>query len=283
MWFHTSLGYAEAGRYIYEIAQEMYDAGDYFPIWGESSRNTESPSHCLHQLCYCKPVPGTCLGYELLTYLAANNTDIRTDCKSQKVSLPLEFKEDFQESRLFENCPADVIEILKTKPVTPNFHNFCITEKNMTAFGLDQDWRVMSLNDDQSANSVRFISTLEHRTYPFYGVQFHPEKVLYEWVENYNISHMAEATAASQYFARFFVDECRRNSHTFGDYKEENRHLIYNFPVTFSALKGSTYQQAYMFQEDVDYPSDVATGLGGCLALTLLAAFIANFVHANRC
>lgn len=35
LWFNTTLGYAEAGRYIYDIARELNEAGDYFPIWGE--------------------------------------------------------------------------------------------------------------------------------------------------------------------------------------------------------------------------------------------------------
>ena len=210
------------------------------------------------------------MGYELLGYLAADNKEIRSDCKSHKVSLPLEFKDGFQESRLFGQCPAEVVEILRTKGVTPNFHSYCITEKNMTAFGLDEEWRVMSLNDDQSDPPVRFISTMEHRKYPFYGVQFHPEKVLYEFVENQNISHLPEAAVASQYFARFFVEECRNSGHRFENYTEENRHLIYNFPVTFTAPRGSTYQQAYMFPEDVDYPSSESQRLGGCFALVLL-------------
>lgn len=214
-------------------------------------------------------------------YISANNVDIRTDCKSQKVALPLEFKEDFTESRLFGSCPADVIEILKTKPVTPNFHNYCITEKNITTYKLDGEWRVMSLNDDQSNEPVRFISTMEHRHYPFYGVQFHPEKVLYEWVENYNITHLTEAISASQYFARFFVNEAKKSNHSFPDFSEENRHLIYNFPVTFTALKGSTYQQAYMFQHDVDYPTDDAIQHGGFNMIVLLCFFILSrlFCH----
>lgn len=255
LWFNTTLGYAEAGKYIYDYAIELNQRGDYFPIWG------------------------TCLGFELLGYLSAKNIEIRADCKSQKVSLPLEFKADFQTSRMFKQCPSEVIEILRTKPVTPNFHNYCITEKNLTAFGLADQWQVMSVNNDnQAAAPVQFISTMEHRKYPFYGVQFHPEKVLYEWVENYNISHMAEAAQASQYFARFFVEECRQSKHAFANYTEENRHLIYNFPITFSALKGSTYQQVYMFQEDVDYPSSDSFRTGGCLWLMII--LLLAVVHA---
>lgn len=214
-------------------------------------------------------------------YLGNNSTELRSDCKAQKMSLPLEFKEDFRGSRMFRNCPDDIVTSLRTKPITPNLHSYCVTEKNLTDFGLAKEWRVMSLNDDVSEKVVRFISTIEHVRYPFYGIQFHPEKVLYEWVEKYNISHAAEAAASSQYFARFFVDECRRNDHAFENYVEENRHLIYNFPVTFSAVRGSTYQQAYMFQEDIDYPSKgerlrvllLSPAFLAALALGLLALY----------
>lgn len=144
----------------------------------------------------------------------------------------------------------------------------------MTAFGLNDEWRVMSLNDDESSDPVRFISTMEHRKYPFYGVQFHPEKVLYEWVENYNISHLAEGAMASQYFARFLVEEARKSSHAFPNYEEELRHSIYNFPITFSAERGSTYQQVYMFKEDVDYPTSATIRLGGSITLALLICLI---------
>jgi hypothetical protein len=63
----------------------------------------------------------------------------------------------------------------------------------------------MSLNHDKKG--LEFISTLEHRKYPFYGVQFHPEKNLYEWVTEKNIPHGSHAVQISQYFANFFVNE----------------------------------------------------------------------------
>lgn len=242
---------------IFDTAIELNQNGEYFPIWG------------------------TCLGFELLGYLATNSEEIRTDCDSNKVSLPLEFKSDYGESRMFQLCPNEVISILQTKAVTPNFHNYCITEANMTAFGLDKDWRVMSLNSDSSRPAVRFISTMEHRTFPFYGVQFHPEKTLYEYIPNRNISHTKDAIVAAQYFSRFFVEECRKSLHSFANYTEENRHLIYNFPVTFSAPTNSIYQEVYMFQEDVDYPPDNSgsQALGACKAVLVL---IFTFLSVSR-
>lgn len=67
-WFNVSNGYADAGKFIYQIAKEMNDKGSYFPLWG------------------------TCLGFELLTYLDSNATEHRDDCLSQNQALHLDFK-----------------------------------------------------------------------------------------------------------------------------------------------------------------------------------------------
>lgn len=105
VWFNSTNGYSEAGRHIYDIAIEMNTRGEYFPIWG------------------------TCLGFELLTYLAANGDEHRADCSSSNQALPLVFKDDYKSSRMFKNAPADVVKILESEAVTANFHQFCVTEK----------------------------------------------------------------------------------------------------------------------------------------------------------
>lgn len=220
-------GYAEAGNYIYEIATKMNDNGNYFPLWG------------------------TCLGFELITYLSANRTEIRAECSSKSQSLPLNFKDDFKSSRMFKDAPDRVIKILRDEAVTSNFHTFCLTEKNLTDYHIDSMWRVMSVNNDW--NGFEFISSIEHRQYPFYAVQFHPEKNLYEWVRNKNISHTSSAVIASQYFAEFFVNEARKSDHHFMDSKDEDQYMIYNYQAQFSGAKGSAFEQTYLFPEEVDY------------------------------
>lgn len=54
-------------RLLFRIAEEMNKEGDYFPILG------------------------ICLGFELLTYVAANNVEHRITCSSQSQALPLNF------------------------------------------------------------------------------------------------------------------------------------------------------------------------------------------------
>lgn len=70
---------------------------------------------------------------------------------------------------------------------------------------MSNQFRILSLNRDW--NGIRFISSLEHITLPFYGLQFHPEKNVYEWIEGKRIPHGRNAVKITQYFANFFVDE----------------------------------------------------------------------------
>lgn len=105
-------------------------------------------------------------------------------------------------------------------------------------------------NADFIACCVYFICS-----YPFFGVQFHPEKSLYEWIRNRNISHTDNAITAAQYFANFLVNESRKNRNRFETARDENRHLIYNFLATFTAPINSTFEQSYLFESNADYPT----------------------------
>lgn len=219
-YFDIPSGYQEAGQKLYKLAMQMNQGGDFFPMLG------------------------ICLGFELLTYLASNNVEHRARCYSYNETLPLEFKRGSFNSRLFGNAPADIIGILAKENVTPNFHRYCLTRKNMAQLNLTRDWRFMTTNED--SDGLEFISSLEHAIYPLYGLQFHPEKNIYEWAEDRVHSHSADAIRVSQYFANFFVNEARKSEHKFHSESEERRHLIYNYPATYIGDR-TVFQQCYTF------------------------------------
>lgn len=85
-------------------------------------------------------------------------------------------------------------------------------------------------------------------------MQFHPEKNLYEWIRNRNIPHGESAIESAQYFATFFVNECRKSDNRFTSLDEENQALIYNFPATFTGRLNSSFEQSYLFESSVNYP-----------------------------
>ena len=90
------------------------------------------------------------------------------------------------------------------------------------------------------------MSLVEGRQYPVYGMQAHPEKSNFEWVtsEKYPIPHTMAAMEMSQYFANFFVNECRRNEQKFVN---ETDKLMYNYSPTYTGKTGGYFQQTYTF------------------------------------
>lgn len=88
------------------------------------------------------------------------------------------------------------------------------------------------------------------KKYPFYGLQFHPEKPAFEWHPKLDIKHTSEAVKIGQYFADFFIDEARKNKNGFQSYEEEMQYIIDRYPATYTAFNiNSTmpFDGIYMF------------------------------------
>lgn len=66
-------------NHFFSIAEKMNKNGDYFPLFG------------------------ICLGFELLTYVAANRIEHRTHCNSMNQPLPLEFTKGLLSLYIFNN------------------------------------------------------------------------------------------------------------------------------------------------------------------------------------
>lgn len=101
---------------------------------------------------------------------------------------------DYKNSRMFGLAPESIIDILKNDPVTPNFHSFCLTQQvyriefrhsrkpnkfqkisffellnylqNLTQYGLDKKWKILSHNQD--VNGLEFVSSIEHKKQRFF-------------------------------------------------------------------------------------------------------------------
>lgn len=52
----------------------------------------------------------------------------------------------------------------------------------------------------------------EHKEFPFYGVQFHPEKNRYDFDPNLPINHEELGKKFTDYLSKFFVNECKKNN-----------------------------------------------------------------------
>uniref|UniRef100_UPI0037E70476 gamma-glutamyl hydrolase n=1 Tax=Semicossyphus pulcher TaxID=241346 RepID=UPI0037E70476 len=210
--------FTQAARIFYDLALKANDAGDFFPIWG------------------------TCQGFQQLTVLTAKkNLLTLTDTKS--VALPLDFTSAANSSRLFQSFPKDLMQSLCNENITSNFHSWSLSMKNYSQnYKLRKFYRILSTNTD---GKREFISTMEAKHYPFYAVQWHPEKSPFEWIDKPGMIHTTSAVRASFYTASFFVSEAMKSKHQFSSSAEEERALIYNFSPVYRGIHAVFVQNYY--------------------------------------
>ncbi|XP_017322561.1 gamma-glutamyl hydrolase [Ictalurus punctatus] len=215
----TSLFAHTAGIY-FRLALKANDEGDYFPIWG------------------------TCLGFQLLTVQVAGE-NLLSKTMADNVSMPLNLTSEAQSSRMFASFPPELVKALSEEPVTGNFHHYGVTEqvfvgnKKLSSF-----FTILSTN--KAENGVVFVSTMEGKKYPFYGVQWHPEVNCFQWNSHYSFPHSKNAVHVSSLLSQLLANEGRRSSHHFSQLEEERRALIYNYNPVYTE-NFSAYEQIYFF------------------------------------
>jgi len=218
-------GYAEVGQIFFQLAKNASRHGDPFPIWG------------------------TCNGFELLTVMSSNEVSRLTRCDSENMANPIHLIPGWEDSKVYGLAPEDILRKLTKEKVTINFHENCLTPTNFTKYKLGNFWKPLSYNFD--SNKLKYISTIEAKKYPFVGVQFHPEKNIFEWATNTvgNIPHNKHAVSIALYFSTYFINMARRSHHSFPTREIEEKNLIYNFDPKYVGKKDInwTFQQAYLF------------------------------------
>jgi len=205
--------YHHTAQTIWDWAIAANDAGDFFPLWG------------------------TCQGFQLFSILAADDPSILHEYAydSYNISLALNLTPDATSSRILgPSCPSDVFTTLTVENSTMNLHHDGVpVETYYQNKKLNAMFKLLSTNVDRKGSS--FGSTIEGRIYPFYATQWHPERNAYCWSLTESLDKSPQAIHAMNYVAEFFVNEARKNTHSFPTKKDEERALIYNFGATYTA------------------------------------------------
>lgn len=93
------------------------------------------------------------------------------------------------------------------------------------------------LSVDLDRNGKPFVSTVEGKIWPLYATQWHPEKAPWEWNPKWKIKRNDLAIQLSNYFGRYFVNECKYNENQFESSELEDRMLLHNWvSIPSSAL-----------------------------------------------
>ncbi|KAK9522944.1 hypothetical protein VZT92_019380 [Zoarces viviparus] len=212
--------FARVAKIFYRLALTANDEGDFFPIWG------------------------TCMGMQLLTVLVAGENLLEATT-AENVALPLNLTPEADSSRMFEGFPSSLMKALTQEPLTGNFHHYGVAVKTFKENEKLQSFFSL-LSTNIAENGVHFVSTIEGKTHPFYGVQWHPEVNRFQWKRKQNYPHSAHAVQLSSLLAEFFVNEGRKSLHQFDNPEEEASSLIYkDTPIYAGNFTG--YEQIYFF------------------------------------
>ena len=90
----------------------------------------------------------------------------------------------------------------------------------------------------------KFVASLEAKKYPFYSVQFHPEKNPFEW--KIFADRSLEAIEVVQIISNRFVEVARQNKNRFASAKEFTDKSIYNY---HTSTNDDSFTEIYIFNE----------------------------------
>ena len=225
---------------IWRNALEMNHQGDVFPIWG------------------------TCLGYEYLILMTAagpgqdqDNSGgvvvLESGYDAENISWPLQIDGNtflaMNSSKSHLYSTLQVRTIATTVDVGMNNHKMGVQPSVFASnIHLSTMFRVTSTNIDRQNKS--FVSSIESDLYPFYGVQYHPEKNPFEYATHHgtdipyeNINHSPEAIQLSFHLANFFVNLTRQNQH------------VHTKPIQYPPVSTYEVKTSLAFQEYFVIPS----------------------------
>lgn len=174
----NQIEYYNCCKELVKHAIQENENGNYFPIWGG------------------------CMGMQQMMMIAdgKDNLDLLGRFDSfNNLMLPLELTDDGLKSKLLAKAryknPKFLAKLITTD-CTLNNHMMGLSPKDFKKSKmLHRFYKIVSTNKDRKGKE--FVSTIEARDYPFYGVQWHPER-----------------GTDMQYFIKFFKSEAKKSKKT---------------------------------------------------------------------
>lgn len=183
------------------------------------------------------PIFSICLGFELLPIVAMDsNVSKQSDAflNNNKIS---DFTHIGESNMKFTNLTAEEEAMMVSIPLHKDFdakdkYDF-ENENNVynyhnKSFLMDEDYmkeyeEFLKVVTYTEHNNKKYVSMFQFKSLPFYGVQFHPEKILYEFIKE-GIPKSQNAIRLSQKLCSIFIRECQKNYnlHVFGVSNDAN-------------------------------------------------------------
>jgi gamma-glutamyl hydrolase len=213
--------YSQKGKVILDKIKQINDQGVYYPVWA------------------------VCLGMQEVSVIEAPYEGVLDvngyDGMNQAANMT--FVSDLSNSRMFRNMPQHLVNALQKENITFYWHHDGLLPSTFEKYQSLKEYTVLAVSYDKVGKL--FAASFEHKSYPIYGHQFHPEKNAFIWVDSLEVPHTNNAIELEQYFAKFFVGETKKNFNHFETVQEELNHMIENDQYFLD--KEGMHQDIYLF------------------------------------
>jgi len=154
---------------ITKFVELSFQKDEYFPIWG------------------------TCFGFQILLSVIGGITKFKP-YPNHRLS-PIHITKEGEQSKMFHKFSSRYLYYLQHYHSTSDNHEYGISPKDFEDnLHLSRFYNILSTTIDE--NGKEYVSTIESKYYPIYGVQWHPER---------------QHTTGP--FIDFFISELRQNKH----------------------------------------------------------------------
>ena len=214
--------FTEAAKALIELLLDANSHGDYFPL------------------------TGVCLGYETINMVISNNASILVEITTgENVAKNLFPVINKNESFMYHNMDDDLYAAISNQNLAYFHHSYTVDPNAwVTNSYLAGNFTVNAITNDTVGST--YPTSIEGKSIPIFGTQFHPEKDTYEWSTNESIPHQRNGIRFQQYFANLLVNQSRLNNH-FMSQESLMKYSIYNFKPRHIGVNAQ-FEEIYFFE-----------------------------------
>ena len=174
---------------ILAIAYQQAELGGHFPIWG------------------------TCLGFEMIVNTFSNWEVQRVKIKTFNTNKKLVWVENnYKNSTFAKTLSTQSKDSISKNAISYFEHYWGIKKQDFEASKKLKDFRVLAYYEK---DNKQIVAAIQHKSLPIFGVQFHPEKILYEHKKRVKVKFTYESAVASQELSRVMLYEALKNTNKF--------------------------------------------------------------------
>jgi len=158
-------------------------------------------------------------------------------------SQKLIFTPNYDKSYFSQVLRPNVKESLEKNSLSYFSHMWGITIDDFTSNeNLNENFSIIAYYEK---DGHKIVSAIQHRTMPIFGVQFHPEKILFEHKLRVGVHLTRESSMASQELSRILFDFALENHNHF----KSGKHLELMEMKSFNSHKtNSVFESVYIFK-----------------------------------